>query len=176
MNRSRFLPVILTCVSLMALAACGAEQTGTTTGAAPSATAQSAIAPSAAAPSPTPASPSAAAVPTTATVSDKKLCETAKRASADMKETLTDALKSGEALSPALFGKVLSGLEKKMTTAATTGDPASPVTAALNAFGAEAGEAAKAADPATAAANPAFEKAGTALSTACRKAGVAVTF
>ena len=155
----------------MALAACG-EETGTTAGTAPSATA-----PSATAPSPTPVLPSpSAAVPTTATVSDKKLCETAKKASADMKGALTNALKSGEAPSPALFGKVLSGLEKKMNTAAATGDPASPVTAALTAFGAQAGEAAKAADPAAAAANPAFEKAGTTLSSARRKAGVAVTF
>ncbi|MFI7574049.1 hypothetical protein [Micromonospora sp. NPDC049497] len=172
MTRSRLLPVVLACVSLMALAACGGEETGTTVGAAPSATA-----PSATAPSPTPALPSpSAAVSTTATVSDKKLCETAKKASADMKGALTAALRSGEAPSPALFGKVLSGLEKNMTAAAATGNPASPVTAALTAFSAEAGEAAKAADPATAAADPAFEKAGTTLSAACKKVGVTVTF
>ncbi|GIJ34741.1 hypothetical protein Vse01_38890 [Micromonospora sediminimaris] len=109
-------------------------------------------------------------------MSDKQLCESAKQASDKMKEDLVAAVSSGSEPSPALFQKILSGLQNEVTRVAGTGATDSKVVAALEEFGAEAGKAANATDPATAADNPGFEKAGAALSTACKSAGVSVNF
>jgi hypothetical protein len=109
-------------------------------------------------------------------VSDKKLCQSAKQASDEMREDLVAAVSSGSEPSPALFQKILSGLQNEVTRVATTGATDSKVVAALERFGAEAGKAANAADPATAADNPAFEKAGASLTAACKSAGVNVNF
>ncbi|WBB49809.1 hypothetical protein O3597_04830 [Verrucosispora sp. WMMA2044] len=123
--------------------------------------------------SPTPAPPTADAADV---VSDKQLCESAKQASDKMREDLVAAVSSGSEPSPALFQKILSGLQNEVTRVAATGASDSKVVAALEEFGAEAGKAANATDPATAADNPAFEKAGASLSKACKSAGVTVTF
>ncbi|GIJ81207.1 hypothetical protein Xph01_56390 [Micromonospora phaseoli] len=107
---------------------------------------------------------------------DKKLCESAKEASKEMRDALVEAIQAGDEPSPALFKEVFAGLEEKLVTLAATGTGDSKVVAALGKFSTEAGRAAAAADPATAADNPAFEKAGADLTAACKKAGVSVTF
>ncbi|MFI7549693.1 hypothetical protein ACN26Z_23810 [Verrucosispora sp. WMMD703] len=167
MNRVRAYVSVLACASLLALAACGGEEAAPTGGASSSATVPSATATSA------PAPPTADAADV---VSDKQLCESAKQASDKMKEDLVAAVSSGSEPSPALFQKILSGLQNEVTRVAGTGATDSKVVAALEEFGAEAGKAANATDPATAADNPGFEKAGAALSTACKSAGVSVNF
>ncbi|MBQ1051990.1 hypothetical protein KBX50_26470 [Micromonospora sp. C51] len=168
MNRVRAIFSVLACTSLLALAACGGEEAAPTGGASPSATVASAT------------SAASTAAPPTAdaadVVSDKQLCESAKQASDKMKEDLVAAVSSGSEPSPALFQKILSGLQNEVTRVAATGATDSKVAAALEEFGAEAGKAANATDPATAADNPGFEKAGAALSTACKSAGVNVNF
>ncbi|MCZ7418254.1 MULTISPECIES: hypothetical protein [unclassified Micromonospora] len=169
MNRIRASFSVLACASLLALAACSGEEAAPTA-ASPSATLPSATATTA---SPTPAAPTADAADV---VSDKQLCQSAKQASDKMREDLIAAVSSGSEPSPALFQKILSGLQNEMTRVAATGATDSKVVAALEEFGAEAGDAANATDPATAADNPAFEKAGASLSKACKSAGVTVTF
>ncbi|WP_433344212.1 hypothetical protein [Micromonospora sp. CA-111912] len=155
----------------MALTACGGgEDTTTTAGSTPSAS----TAPSSAAASPSSAPPSTAATGATGGTSDKKLCESAKKAGDDMKAQLVAALQSGEP-SPATFKKILTDLEGKMTTLASTGGD-SKVATALKQFGVEAAKAAAAADPANSADNPAFEKAGADITAACKAAGVSVNF
>ncbi|MER7456416.1 hypothetical protein [Micromonospora sp. NPDC126480] len=170
MHRLRITPIALACLSVLALTGCGGTDAETPAAPAASATMASPTAPSAT------SSPSASPAATAAAVSDKKLCEAAKKASADMKAALVDALSSGQEPSPALFREILTGLENEVKAVAATGDAGSSVTAALTSFGAEAGKAAAAADPGTAADNPAFGKAGARLTAACRKAGVNATF
>lgn len=58
--------------------------------------------------------------------------------------------------------------------AGTAGD--GKAATALKEFGAEAGKAGSAADPGTAADNPAMEKAGKDINAACRTAGAPTTF
>ncbi len=88
-----------------------------------------------------------------------------------MKAELVKVATTGEP-SAEDFKKILTELEQRVTTAAATGD--GKVAAALRTFGAEAAKAASAADPATAADNPAFEKAGEDITTACKAAGINV--
>ncbi len=133
-------------------------------------------APSVSAPLPAPsAPPSSAAAQTARGASDKELCQSAKKAGDEMKAALVAALKAGKDPSPALFRKILTELTEKVTTVAATGVDGKVVTA-MNQFGVEAAKAAAAADPAEAADNPAFEKAGKDLAAACKAAGVTVTF
>lgn len=148
----------------MALAACGGEDAATPAGSAPSAS----VAPSSAASS-APA-PSAAA----GGKSDKELCESAKVVGDDMKAALIAAMQSGDP-SPAVFKQILTDLDQKMTSLVSAGSD-SKVATAIKQFGAEASKAAAAADPATAADNPAFEKAGADITAACKTAGVSVNF
>ncbi|MEO3781303.1 hypothetical protein ABGB16_31825 [Micromonospora sp. B11E3] len=162
MKRLRVASTVLICASLLALAACGGEDTETTAGRAPSAS-------SAPATSSAP-SPSAAV----ATKSDKELCESAKKVGAEMKAKLVAAVQSGDS-SPATFRKVLTGLSEKVTEVASAGGDGK-VTTAMKQFAAEAAKAAGAADPATAADNPALTKAGADLSAACKAVGVSATF
>ncbi|MET8121487.1 hypothetical protein [Micromonospora sp. NPDC005189] len=95
-----------------------------------------------------------------------------KKASDEMKAELVKVATAGET-SAADFKKILTELEQKVTTVATAGGD-SKMAAALRQFGAEASKAAAAADPATAADNPAFEKAGKDITAACKAAGVSV--
>ncbi|NLU77374.1 hypothetical protein HCA58_03000 [Micromonospora sp. HNM0581] len=157
MNRVRVSFLSLACASLLTLAACGGEDATPTAGTAPSAVATST------APAPAPSTADA--------VDDKQLCEAAKQASDKMKEDLIAAVSSGTEPSPELFKKVLSELQNEVTQTAATGASDSEVVAALEQFGAEAGKAANAADPGTAADNPDFDKAGNSLGTACEAAG-----
>ncbi|MFF5217521.1 hypothetical protein [Micromonospora sp. NPDC000442] len=167
MNRIRASLPVLACAALLMLTACGGEDEAPTAGGSPSAT------PPSAATSASPAPPTADAADA---VSDKELCQSAKQASDKMKEDLVAAVSSGSEPSPALFQKILSGLQNEVTRVAATGAADSKVVAALEQFGAEAGKAANATDPAAAADNPAFEKAGASLTKACKAAGVNVTF
>lgn len=152
---------MLICASLLALAACAGEETATTAGSVPSAST---------APEPTPS----AAVDTTDGLTDQKLCEAAKKAGDGMKAELIASMKAGEPTA-ADYKKVLTGLNEKVIALASAGGD-SKVADALKQIGAEATKAAAAADPATAADNPDFLKAGTDLTAACKAAGVAVIF
>ncbi|WP_328654590.1 hypothetical protein OG598_12610 [Micromonospora sp. NBC_00330] len=163
MKSSRLASAMLILAVSTALAACGDADKATTAGSttpAPTSAAPSAVATSAAA---TPASSPAAGA-----ASDKQLCEAAKKVSDEMKAELVKVATAGQD-SPADYQKILSDLDKKMVAVAATGD--GKLAAALRAFGAEAAKAAAAADPATAADNPAFEKAGNNLSAVCKAAG-----
>lgn len=156
---------MLICATVLAVAGCGggADEGIATWSTPPAATASSSASGSAA--------PSSAAGGT----SDKKVCESAKKAGEDMKAALVAAVQSGTEPSPALFKKVLTELDEEVTSlAARAGD--GPVATALKRFGAEAAKAAAADDPATAADTPAFAKAGTDLAAACRTAGVDINF
>lgn len=171
MRRVRTAFLALACASLLALTACGDEKP--TTDASPSATVPSA---SSAPPAEAPPSSAPSTAAASDVVSDKELCRTAKQAAEEMKKNLTAALKSGTDTSPALFQKILSGLQNEVIRVAATGATGSKVVAALERFAAEAGKAANAEDPATAADNPAFAKAGRSVTTACKSAGVDVIF
>ncbi|SCF14251.1 hypothetical protein GA0070607_6058 [Micromonospora coriariae] len=107
-------------------------------------------------------------------MSDKKLCESAKKAGDDMKAVLIAVAKAGEP-SAADYKKILTELNQKVVDVAATGGD-SKVSAALREFGAEATKAAAASDPAAAADNPAFLKAGADITAACKAAGVSVIF
>ncbi|WP_447140088.1 hypothetical protein [Micromonospora sp. LZ34] len=148
----------------MAVAACGGEDTATTAGSTPSAAPSSAAAASSA-----PASSAA-----TGGKSDKELCESAKKVGDEMKAALVAAMQAGDP-SPAVFKQILTDLDQKMTSLVSAGHD-SKVATAIKLFGAEASKAAAAADPATAADNPAFEKAGADITAACKTAGVNVNF
>ncbi|MEU4554558.1 hypothetical protein [Micromonospora violae] len=166
MKSSRLASAILILAVSTTLAACGDSDKATTAGSAtpaPTSAAPSAVATSAAA---TPSSSPAAGA-----ASDKELCEAVKKASDEMKAELLKVATAGEP-SAEDFKKILTEMEKRVTTAAATGD--GKVATALRTFGAEAAKAAGAADPATAADNPAFEKAGKDITTACKAAGVNV--
>ncbi|MFI6235335.1 hypothetical protein ACIBD9_17400 [Micromonospora sp. NPDC050784] len=149
-----------------ALAACGDSDKATTAG--PTTPAATSAAPSAVA---TSAAATPASSPAGGAATDKQLCEAVKKASDEMRAEMVKVVTTGEA-SAADFKKILTGLEQKVTAAAATGD--GKLADAVRTFGAEAAKAAAAADPATAADNPAFEKAGKDVSAACKATGVSV--
>ncbi|MET7668229.1 hypothetical protein [Micromonospora luteifusca] len=96
-----------------------------------------------------------------------------KKATDEMKAELVKIATAGEP-SAADFKKILTDLEQAASTLAAAGGD-SKVAAALKPFGAEAAKAAAAADPATAADNPVFLKAGQDITALCKAAGVSVT-
>ncbi|MFI9640260.1 hypothetical protein ACIG87_09340 [Micromonospora sp. NPDC051925] len=162
--------VLLTCVSVLALAACSGEAASTT--AAPSATA-SAAAPSA---SPSAAVSSAAGSPAAAAdpAADKKLCEAAKKIAEETKADVVKAAMSGGDPTPAMkkaYSEMATGLAK-----ATTGTSGSEAATALSAFGAAAGKVATAPDMDAAASKPEFQKTSAMANSACKKAGVNINF
>lgn len=166
MKASRLASAILILAVSTALAACGDTDKATTAGSttpAPTSAAPSAVATSAAATS--------ASSPAAGAATDKQLCAAVKKANDKMRAELVKVATTGDA-SAADFKKILTGLEQEVTTVAATGD--GKLADALRTFGAEAAKAAAAADPATAADNPAFEKAGKDVSAACKAAGVNV--
>lgn len=163
---------------MAALTACAGDDAATTAGStpaastAPSAASSAAVAaPATTSTAPSAASPSAAAGGT----SDKELCTAAKKAGDDMKQDLITALQSGADPSPALFKKIFTEMSKEMATLSAAGGDGE-VASAMKKFGVEAANAAKAADPADDAGNPAFEKAGAAVTAACEPTGVNVNF
>ncbi|MFD6682504.1 hypothetical protein [Micromonospora parva] len=166
MRTSRLASAMLILAVSTALAACGDTDKATTAGSttpAPTSAAPSSAATSAAA---TPASSAAAGG-----ANDKQVCESVKKANDEMRAELVKVATTGDA-SAADFKKILTELEQEVSAVAATGD--GKLADALRAFGAEAAKAAAAADPASAADNPAFEKAGKDISTACKAAGVNV--
>lgn len=169
MNRSRIATALLIFAATTALTACGDGDAATTAGSTPSAPTSAAATSAAASPTAAPASSAA-----TGAISDKKLCESVKKASDEMKAKVVKAAMAGEP-SAADYKKILMELEQKLTTAASTGGD-TKVVVALKEFGAQASKAAAAADPATAADNPAFEKAGKDITAACKAAGISVIF
>jgi hypothetical protein len=165
----RIATTALICASLLGLAACGEEESTTPTGSAPSASTAAAS-----------TAPAESAAPSSAAggggTSDKKLCESAKKAGDQMKGEFISALQAdGGDIKPATYKKILIDMKDEMVALAAEGGD-SKVATALKAFGAEAEKAASAADPGTAADNPAFEKAGKDITSACKAAGVTVNF
>ncbi|MEU1587852.1 hypothetical protein [Micromonospora sp. NPDC005710] len=163
MKSFRLASAVSILVVATALAACGDGDKATTAGPttpAPTSAAPSAVATSAA------ASPASAGAAT-----DKQLCAAVKKANDEMRAEMVKVVTTGDA-SAADFKKLLTGLEEKVTAVASTGD--SKLAEALRTFSAEAAKAAAAPDPATAAENPAFEKAGKDISTACKAHGVSM--
>jgi hypothetical protein len=156
---------------VLALAACGGADE-TTAGSAPAASATTA----ASAAAPTSAAPADSAGGGT---SDKELCESANKAGEKMKKDFIAAFQAsggGELPPAAELKKVLTELNDELSALAKSGAEDSKVVAALKTFGVEAAKAAKASDPATAADNPKFEKAGSDITAACKAAGVTVNF
>jgi hypothetical protein len=150
----------------MGLAACSGEDTATTTTTAPAPVAS--VAPSA-------TSAPVRAVPSSSGASDKEICASVKKAGDKMKTELIAALQSGGDPSPALFKKILTDMNEEMDRLAAVGGD-SEVAATLTKFGKEAAKAASSADPAGAADNPEFEKAGADITAACEPTGVDVNF
>ncbi|MBO4163205.1 hypothetical protein [Micromonospora antibiotica] len=171
MNHARFSTVALTCLSVLALAACSEAKPSTT--AAPSSSATGAAAP-AASPSvttaPTTDAPTAAADP----AADKKLCTAAKKIAETTKVDVVKAAMAGGDPNPAIkkaYNELASGLAK-----ATAGTPGSEAATALAAFGVAAGRVATAPDMDAAADGPEFQKTSAMANAACKKAGVDINF
>ncbi|MEU7613351.1 hypothetical protein [Micromonospora sp. NPDC049204] len=169
MNHSRIASALLILAAATALTACGDGDAATTAGSTPSASTSAAATTAAASPSAAPASSAA-----TGSTADKELCTSFSKAADEMKAELLKIATAGEPTA-ADFKKILADLEKKTVALASAGGD-SKVAAALKSFGAEAGKAAAAADPESAADNGAFEKAGTELTAACKAAGANVNF
>ncbi|MEU8072577.1 hypothetical protein [Micromonospora sp. NPDC049151] len=159
MKTNRIIPILFAC-AVLGLAACGDEKPATTAG--PAATSASAV-PSTAAPS-----PSAAAM------SDKDLCTAAEKINKDMRAKLMTAVQSGGDLTKQT-GEILTELGDRVAKLAGTAGDGKAATA-LKEFAAEAGKAGSAADPGTAADNPAMEKASKDINAACKTAGAPTTF
>ncbi|MEU8022505.1 hypothetical protein AB0B88_09810 [Micromonospora haikouensis] len=162
----RISTVVLTCVSVLALAACGGQEPAPT--AAPTSAAATATT-AAAAPTTGAAAPTAAAPASADPAADKKLCETAKKVADDSKKALMKAVVDG--------GDPAAAMKKAFTemseVAPATGGSGSEVAIALAAVGAEARRIANAADVEAAAEDSAaLEKAGAKANAACKKVGV----
>ncbi len=157
----RLAPAVLIGAFLMTtLAACGGDDAPTAASATTTAPAATTAA----------AEPAGAAAP-----GDKALCESANKADKAMKAELIKALQESKGEMPnAEMSKVLGGLADQLSTAAAGSD--SPVGTAIKDFAALATKAAKAADPVTAADDPALEKSGKDLTAACKAAGVKVNY
>jgi len=149
---------LLISAALLALAGCGGEDDAPT-----------------AATSTVAATPSSASAGAAGSTADKELCESVRKAGEDMKSSLLTALGSDDDTSPAAFRTILTDLNTTMSSLAAAGGD-SDVAAALTKFTEQASKAAAAADPASAAGSPAFEKTGADLTAACKPTGVDVNF
>lgn len=158
---NRLASTMLICASVVALSACGDEATETTAGSSPGAS-----------PASTSAAPSS---PAAASMSDKEICEAVKKAGDEMKELVITAAQSGKTPTAAEFQKMLTDMQTTATSLASSGGEG-PVTTAMKQLVAEVSKAATAADPMTAADNPAYVKAGADLTAACKTAGVNINF
>jgi hypothetical protein len=158
----RVVPAVLIGVFSLALTACGGEDAPTA--AAPAATTAAA-----------PADAADPAAPAASSADDKKLCAAAEKAGKDMKTELIKTLQAAEGEpDAAAMGKVLVGLADDLNKAAAASD--SKVGTALKTFAAESEKAGSAANPETAADNPAYEQAGKDVRLACKEVGVAVNY
>ncbi|BCJ50371.1 hypothetical protein Asp14428_18460 [Actinoplanes sp. NBRC 14428] len=156
MIRIRVISSIFIGVSAMAVAACGGGDEGAT------ATFQ----PPPSAPAPTSA---AAGKPAG---SDKELCEAVDQADVVLTGRMVRAMQGGKGPSAADIKDGLLEFAQKLSAASAGGDSA--VARAMRKTAAESTEVAQAPDPATAGADPAYEKTTTDLEAACRAAGVKV--
>ncbi|MEE3918278.1 hypothetical protein V2I01_05445 [Micromonospora sp. BRA006-A] len=152
------MPILLTC-AVLGLAACGDEALGHGRAGGHLGLRR-----------PSPAAPS----PSAAAMSDKELCTAAEKINKDMRAKLMTAVQAGGDLTKQT-GAILTELGDRVTRLARTAGDGKAATA-LKEFGAEAGEAGSAADPGTAADNPAMEKAGKDINAACQTAGAPTTF
>lgn len=177
MDHVRLSTVVLTCVSVLALAACSAAEPATpaapSTSATATAGAASSVSPSTAA---SPATTDPAANPTGAAnpAADKRLCTTAKKIAEKTKVDVMKAAMSGGDPNPAIkkaYTEMATELAK-----ATAGTPGSEAVTALAAFGAAAGRVATAPDMDAAASGPEFQKTSAMANAACKKAGVDINF
>ncbi|MFI7070675.1 hypothetical protein [Micromonospora sediminicola] len=162
----RIFPVVLACVAVTALSACGGEDSSTR---ADSAAASAAPTPASSTPSTAPTSAAAAA-----TVGEKDLCTSAKKINDEMKAKLVTAMQSSGDTN-AQLAKILKELGGKVSAlVATAGD--GPAATALRQFSVEVTKAAAAPDPVTAADNPTMAKAGEDFNAACKAVGVTTVF
>ena len=175
MDHVRLSTVVLTCVSVLALAACSAAEPATPAAPSTSATAgaASSVSPSTAA---SPATTDPAANPTGAAnpAADKRLCTAAKKIAEKTKVDVMKAAMSGGDPNPAIkkaYTEMATELAK-----ATAGIPGSEAVTALGAFGAAAGRVATAPDMDAAASGPEFQKTSAMANAACKKAGVDINF
>ncbi|WP_434741112.1 hypothetical protein [Micromonospora sp. SH-82] len=154
MNRLRVFPVALT-LSLLALTACGGEE---------STDAESAAAPTSA--------------PAVETLSDKELCEKISKDFQEMQQRIVkEAMATEGEPSPALTKEILTEMEKRMAAAVAAGGPDSEVAPAIKEMSTHVVRLGAEADPQAAAADDtAGEKAAKDLNTACAKAGVTTNF
>lgn len=150
-------------VSLMALTACGGDDTTAAPAPAPTTAAAPAATDEAAAPADGPAP------------DDKKLCTEAAAAAKKMTADLVEVMKASQGEMPtAEMKKILAGLGDDLTKVAGSSD--SEVGAAIKDFAAKSTEAAAAADPVTATDNEGYEQSGKDINAACKTAGVKVNF
>ncbi|WP_194822065.1 hypothetical protein [Micromonospora sp. S-DT3-3-22] len=162
--------VVLTCVSVLALAACSEAEPSTTAAPSTSATASATAAAPSATTDPTTGGPTAAADPS----ADKKLCTAAKKIADTTKADVMKAATSGGDPTPTIR-KAYTEMAQELAKA-TTDAPTSEAVTALAAFGAASGRVATAANLDTAADAPEFQKTSAMANAACKKAGVDTNF
>ncbi|MEV6346236.1 hypothetical protein [Actinoplanes sp. NPDC051851] len=167
MKRNGVVSTVLFSFCMAMLTACGSEDGKSTDAAAPAATTSAVTS-------------EAPAAPAADSADDEKLCTEADKAGEAMKNDLLAAMKDAAAKGesePSVEDakELLATFEATVAPlVASAGDSA--VGAALTALATETGKAAAAADPFTAAQDPAFEQAGTDFTAACKAAGVTVNF
>jgi hypothetical protein len=165
-TRSRFLPAVVLCACLSALAACSDSASPSST-TATSTTASSADG--------SPAAGGAASGAGAASVGDKALCRTLNTAAKDLRAGIADAQQADGSVKATdaknTFTKFHTTVTETIAAAEIT-----EVTAAAKAIADELGTAAKAADPISTAADSDFAKLGEDLTAACKTAGVEVMF
>ncbi|MDP9794106.1 hypothetical protein J2S43_002618 [Catenuloplanes nepalensis] len=145
------------CVSVLALSACGGDDSTTETDAA-------APAPSAAAA--TTGAPAASEAPAAAGASDKEICEAAVASTNAFKKEMLDAVAAGKEVDTKKAWSDLAG------TLAVAEGGTSDVAEAAQVYATELKTAAAAADPVAAGESPSFGKAGTDFDAACTAVGV----
>lgn len=175
MDHVRLSTVVLTCVSVLALAACSEAEPSPTAAPSTSASASATTAaPSAttdpATTDPSTGGPTAAADP----AADKKLCTAAKKIADTTKADVMKAATSGGDPTPTIR-KAYTEMAQELAKA-TAGAPASEAVTALAAFGVASGRVATAANLDTAADAPEFQKTSAMANSACKKAGVDTNF
>ncbi|GLY06905.1 hypothetical protein Acsp01_72840 [Actinoplanes sp. NBRC 101535] len=156
---------ILIGVSVFALSACGGTDTTSTDAAAPTATT------SAAAPAAEATTSAAAAAPA---ASDKELCAAAEKVSKEFKNEILEVFKSGGDVTPEVGKKLYTQLATGLSEAAGSGDSA--VATAMKQMADEAAKGAASANPVEDGDTKEAEKAGAALTAACKEAGVKVVY
>ena len=165
MKNIRLMASTVFCASVLALSACGSDDSTDTAAPAPSAT-------TAATAAATTGAPAASAAPAATGASDKEICEAAVATTAGFQKKMAEAMASGKTIGEADVKGAWTDLAGALSIA-EGGDSA--VAKAAQAYVAELNKAAAAADPTAAGEAPSFGKAGTDLDTACTAVGVSTT-